>query len=127
MKKLARTSGKSALWLILGCGVTVFSLVFISSQIEFSGTGAIRLATATAVSHGAPNTKTPANENTTQGPIVLEKLACFTCHNIGKYQKGKKMPHALHKEEGVGHCHTCHAFSGHFKVSVRKEACEECH
>ena len=35
--------------------------------------------------------------------------------------------HVLHAEEGVGHCHKCHAFKGHFQVVTREATCEECH
>lgn len=73
----------------------------------------------------------------------LEQLPCFGCHNIEHYRKGKPKPvvpakedgdepskefsHTLHQQEGVGHCHMCHAFEGHFRVVIRKETCAGCH
>lgn len=73
----------------------------------------------------------------------LERLPCFGCHNIEHYLKGKpKKPgtadadgdepkgefsHKVHQEQGVGHCHMCHALEGHFQVTIRKETCAGCH
>ena len=73
----------------------------------------------------------------------LERLPCFGCHNIEHFRKGKPKPlvqpgaaagepkpefsHTLHQDEGVGHCHMCHAFEGHFQVVIRKETCAGCH
>ena len=57
----------------------------------------------------------------------VETLPCFGCHNIERYRTGDEFPHETHKEEGIGHCHMCHAFSGHFQVTIRRETCEECH
>lgn len=57
----------------------------------------------------------------------VELLPCFGCHNIERYRTGEKFPHKTHLEEGIGHCHMCHAFSGHFQVTIRRETCEECH
>lgn len=39
----------------------------------------------------------------------------------------KDFAHGPHEEEGVGHCHQCHAMEGHFQVKVRMEACAACH
>lgn len=39
----------------------------------------------------------------------------------------KDFAHGPHEEEGVGHCHQCHAMQGHFQVKVRMEACAACH
>ena len=76
----------------------------------------------------------------------LESLPCFGCHNIEHFRKGKPKPlaaaatasdddvaetaefsHTVHQQEGVGHCHMCHAFEGHFQVTIRKETCAGCH
>ncbi len=80
----------------------------------------------------------------------LERLPCFGCHNIEHYRKGKpkaaaaaagapegkpteEFSHTLHQEENAGHCHVCHAFEGHFQVTIRKDArkgresCGNCH
>ena len=71
----------------------------------------------------------------------LEELPCFACHNIRRYRSGSgaqagersavagraAFPHALHREEGVGHCHSCHAITGHFQMRVRKDTCAQCH
>ena len=80
MNATPRKSSKSALWLILGCSATAFALVLISAQIEFTGTGGIRLAKATATVHGKP---APTKEAAPKA-LSLKKLPCFTCHNIGK-------------------------------------------
>lgn len=39
----------------------------------------------------------------------------------------KRFAHGLHRAEGVGHCHQCHALAAHAKVTVRLDACRECH
>lgn len=85
----------------------------------------------------------------------LARLPCFGCHNLEHYRKGKpalanapaatatdddegeaegedgppkgEFSHTLHAQEGVGHCHVCHALTGHFHVTMRKETCEACH
>lgn len=74
---------------------------------------------------------------------LLERLPCFGCHNIEHFRKGNpkaqiqagtaadepkaEFSHTLHEGEGVGHCHMCHAFEGHFQVVIRKETCAGCH
>lgn len=60
-------------------------------------------------------------------PTKLDDLACFRCHGLEEYEHGEKFPHATHRQEGAGHCHRCHAFQGHFEVTIRKATCEECH
>lgn len=72
----------------------------------------------------------PAESTETQAKLArLAKLPCFECHTIKDYKEGEDFPHVMHEQEqGVGgHCHKCHAFEGHFQVTVRKEVCAECH
>lgn len=75
-------------------------------------------------------------------PDKIDGLACFSCHSVVEFHKGdpdqpgtdddgninpKAFSHDLHVGEGLVHCHLCHAFEGHFQVSIRKATCEECH
>jgi hypothetical protein len=40
--------------------------------------------------------------------------------------EGKKLPHQLHAESGVG-CGTCHSVSKHKALAVDRRACQACH
>ena len=39
---------------------------------------------------------------------------------------GKKLPHQMHAESGVG-CGTCHSVSKHKALAVDRAACKACH
>lgn len=81
-----------------------------------------RLASIEQASH-----EVPADGLRTSSPSLpkVDELNCFGCHNIERYHTGQTLPHDRHSR--AGHCHVCHAFSGHTSASVREEACEECH
>ncbi len=108
-----------------------------SVSVGFSLQAALRAEDATAGAHApAPVAHKPALTR-------LERLPCFGCHNIEHYRKGKpkvagaapaaegepsaEFSHVFHQEQGVGHCHVCHAMQGHFEVTIRKETCAGCH
>lgn len=67
----------------------------------------------------------------TPSPPTRDQLSCFECHSEKHYMDGDEADdeHFGHREhlEEVSHCHTCHAFQGHFQVSVRRGVCDECH
>lgn len=45
----------------------------------------------------------------------------------GADEEKAEFSHTLHDEEVGGHCHVCHAFTGHFQVTIRKGTCDGCH
>lgn len=81
----------------------------------------------------------------------LKQLPCFQCHQFERFLSGppkpvpgsgpaadqpedsdgppdpQKFAHGFHEEQGVGHCHSCHAVTPALRVVVRMEACRACH
>jgi len=119
-----RTIGLSA----LGAAAAVALFIQISLKVDLSGQNVVQFAQAQ--SEKELETKPATAEFAKKKRDLKLKIAtlpCFRCHNLVRYRKGKKFPHDQHKEEGVGHCHNCHAFKGHFQATIRKETCEDCH
>ncbi|MCA9665148.1 MAG: hypothetical protein KC503_06155 [Myxococcales bacterium] len=122
-----KTRGGAMLRALFVAAIVVGLLVQVGRGIDFHGdiwapllgSDAQRLASN---GHGKKKRAEPRDP-----PTTLEGLPCFKCHNIGRYHKGKKFPHDTHKDEGLYHCHSCHVFSGHMEVRIRKDKCSECH
>ena len=102
---------------------TALALILVPVAFALSGDPQLKLlvqmeATAEPVAAGsAPRVARVA-------PLI-EELSCFGCHNIERYQTAEKFSHEEHDRSG--HCHVCHAFTGHAESVIRKEACVECH
>lgn len=85
--------------------------------------------------HGAPAEKTPlpAVASPTEASVTLAGEAPDEPDEEDEEDEEDEgpprgsFPHALHAEEGAGHCHMCHAFKGHFQVVTREATCGECH
>jgi hypothetical protein len=116
--------------------------------VGFSVQTALRAEDAVATPHGAASAPPAQKKNATEKDAEsrLRSLPCFGCHNFEHFRLGKPKPlaaaatasdddvaetaefsHTFHQKEGVGHCHMCHAFEGHFQVTIRKETCAGCH
>ena len=120
---MTQRARKAVLQLLLGV-VVVASLALIAAQLRRAQPA---LAELTRAAGAASRTVLPSRTERPEPPTRLESLPCFRCHNLGRYHKGKDFSHDQHREEGVGHCHVCHAFSGHFEVVVRRGTCDGCH
>ncbi len=123
--------------------VLVFGVLL--SQLHVGPSGALE------VNHAEPAAPLPGLFEAADPPgavsaTMLERLPCFECHSLSHYLEGAPpgpadeatetddegppsgpFSHALHADEEVGHCHMCHAFTGHFQVVTRQETCAECH
>jgi len=124
-------SGKRIITALSVVGTALFLGLFVQTALR-----------AQVAAHGQP-AAAPAPAPKARVPLI-ERLPCFGCHNIEHYRKGRPKPavpaagapegepsaefsHTLHQEQDVGHCHVCHAFEGHFQVTIRKETCAGCH
>ena len=60
-------------------------------------------------------------------PAALQgaEMPCFDCHSYERWQTEPQFNHPKHA--GAGHCHSCHAFEGHFQITIREEHCDVCH
>lgn len=109
--------------------------------------GGLTVSQATAAEAHAEGRQQHEEGAPARQPLRLESLPCFGCHNFKRFieggdagesagaSAGKKkdgdseaFPHGRHRDEdGLKHCHLCHAFKGHLTVVTRKALCEECH
>ena len=140
-------SGQRALlWAaLLGVGMVVI-FAHLLQQVRLSPEGGISYRAGARSEAGHAEEAAALAQAVTQ--ITVAKLPCFDCHALAQYLHGAPagktpMPaavspaaatatepafsHAQHAEEGVGHCHKCHAFKGHFQVTTREATCEDCH
>ncbi len=123
-------------WLVLGLGSVVLAFTVLAPLAD---TAAVEVKRAHA--KAGKDDKAKEAPKQTKAP-KLEDISCFVCHDIATFKDprkdgdddddddeviGKPFPHDLHKEEGAGHCHVCHAFQGHFHTVIREDTCEECH
>ena len=114
---------------ILGGVMAIAALTHIVLEVDWAQLDPLRAAQAElhgtrGEAHGAPDA-----EDRDAAPLTrrdrLEALPCFGCHNIDRYMSETRFGHPAH--EGAGHCHVCHAFEGHFAVTVREDHCGVCH
>ena len=118
-------SGQRALlWAaLLGVGVVVVFAQLLQ-QVRLSPEGGVSAQAAIHGAEGQADEAAALAQDVTR--ITVDKLPCFGCHALAQYLHGT-FSHKQHGEEGVGHCHRCHAFKGHFQVVTREATCGECH
>lgn len=122
-------------------GLLSLFVVFSISLLGIQGIFGDPLEAAIEAREVKPNAPERPSADTAV-PDKIDKLPCFNCHGVMDFHKGdhdqpgtdeegninpKAFSHDLHAGEGLVHCHLCHAFEGHFQVTIRKATCEECH
>ncbi|MCB9525295.1 MAG: hypothetical protein H6702_18245 [Myxococcales bacterium] len=111
---------------VLGLGLLgLFTHALLSidwAQADPYGRLTEKVAHESAAGHGAAPPSVAPGE-----PLTLEgaEIPCFGCHSYERYQTETRFNHPKHA--GAGHCHGCHAFEGHFQVTIRQEHCDVCH
>jgi hypothetical protein len=76
---------------------------------------------------------TKCHSKTEHKKITVTKDVCQSCHNSFKkipdfiQYKSIKFPHSLHSKKRNIECLTCHVTADFSKVSIKKDACTNCH
>jgi hypothetical protein len=108
---------------VVGAAALAF-LVLPSPSLDADREGPAALALVRSGGKGS-DVNRPLSARSESPGTRIEDLPCFGCHNIERYKEGEEFSHSKHRN--VGHCHVCHAFEGHFQVTIRRKTCEGCH
>jgi hypothetical protein len=119
VKRATRSAATVSSGLFVGGALAV---LLVPVGFAVSGSPELQVLVELEESHPPPAATT---SRATRAKPRIEELSCFGCHNIEHYQTAEKFPHKQHRKSG--HCHVCHAFTGHAESVIRKEACVECH
>ena len=119
MKRGTRSVATVSSGLFVGGALAV---LLVPVAFALSDNPELQVLVKTDESHPSPAARPP---RVARVKPRIEELSCFGCHNIERYRTAEKFSHDQHRKSG--HCHVCHAFTGHAESVIRKESCVECH
>lgn len=85
---------------------------------------AILLTGCDLLEEGVDGKPVPADKALQESRQGIESITCFGCHPYDRFREG--FPHDLHSGMGL-HCNQCHMIKSHEEISIKGEACKDCH